>query len=395
MSPSRTSSPGTPEKIRILYGLEAAEGGALKHVAYLALHLDKRLFDITVILSTRRDRRVCSEMDRLRAAGVTVIDMPMERQVKPGKDLAALLTLYKHLGRCRYDVVHAHSSKAGVLFRIAAWLRGIPTVVYTPHCFYFQGQSGIRQGMYLAIEQLMGFLTDRIVVSNNEKNSAIRFRVAPPRKLVNINNAIDFSEYEPAEKSKVRRELGIADDAVVVGAIGRLVEQKDWLTYIYAARETLQAYPNAVFLLSGEGALRAKLTQTIQELGLAQQMIITPHYEEISKIYSAIDIFVSTSLWEGLPYVLLEAMWFKKPVIATDLGYGTMITDQQNGYLVGVKDYCMIADKIKGLLADKALRLRMGEKGNCLVKDHFPFRKFLQQHEGLYRKAVGKFRDER
>jgi glycosyltransferase involved in cell wall biosynthesis len=375
-------------KIRILYGIEAAEGGALKHVVYLALHLDRRLFDITVMLSTRRTDKVYAEMDKLRAAGVTVIELDMERTITPKKDLAALLSLYAHLGRHAYDVVHAHSSKAGVLFRVAAWLRRVPAVLYTPHCFYFQGRSGIVRAGYATIEKLMALVTDALVVSTNEKNSALQYRVATPRKLVNINNAIDFREYRFGEKHAVRRELGIAEGVVVVGAIGRLVEQKGWLTYIYAAREIVRDFPDVVFLIAGDGALRAELTHTIRALGLAGKVFITPHCDEIGRIYSAIDIFVSPSLWEGLPYVLLEAMWFKKPIVATDLGYGNLIVDQENGYLVAAEDYLLMAARIEQLLRNQALINRMGESGYSRVNAHFSFPAFVRAHEKLYQRML-------
>jgi glycosyltransferase involved in cell wall biosynthesis len=178
--------------------------------------------------------------------------------------------------------------------------------------------------------------------------------------------------------------MGLPENALVVGAIGRLVEQKDWLTYIYAAKETIARFQETVFLIVGEGELCEHLQETIDILGMTNRIIITGYYEQIDEIYSVIDVFVNTSLWEGLPYVLLEAMWFKKPVITTDLGYSDLIQERENGFLVTVRDYSLIAKRIGELIQDQTLRQRMGDNGYRLVSTRFSFEKFVRSHEKLY-----------
>lgn len=378
------------KKIRILYGLEAADSGALKHLSYLVTNLNKELFDITVILSTRRSREYAHRhILRMRRAGAKVVILPMERDIHPWKDLVCLLRIILHLVRNRYDIVHAHSSKAGVLFRLAAWIRRVPYVFYTPHCFYFQGMTGTRKGVYSFVERCMAAITDHIVVSDNERDWAIRCRIAGREKLLTINNAIDFAEYaESRKKDILKQELGLDRGTIVIGAIGRLAEQKDWLTYIYAAKETVERFPETAFLIVGEGELEDFLRDTIEYLGMSEKIIFTGFHDRINEVYSVIDIFVSTSLWEGLPYVLLEAMRFRKPVIATDLGYAGFIKESENGFLVAARDHSLIAKRIGQLIGDRSLGRRMGEKGYDLVCTQFSFEQFVKQHEQAYSSVI-------
>lgn len=373
------------KKYRILYGLEAADAGALKHLVYLVTRLDPILFDVTIIISACRSDRAYDAVREMEEAGATVVIIPMQRRISPWKDLKSLVKIMRHLKDNRYDAVHAHSSKAGILFRLAAWLKGVPCIAYTPHCFYFQGKTGVVRSLYAGIEKIMGLITDHIIVSNNERNSALKHRIVPAAKLKSINNAINFQEYEEyIELSALRHSLKIDDTCTIVGSVGRLTQQKDWETYIYAAAETVAHYPNIVFLIVGDGEQQEYLQQLVGMLGLSDKVLFTGYREDIQHIFSIIDIYVSTSLWEGLPYVLLEAMWFKKPVIATDLDYGDIIKDEENGYLVRCREYKRIAGKIEDLIRDSALSKKMGEQGHHRVKKYFRFAEFVRRHEELY-----------
>lgn len=377
-------------KTRILYGLEAAGGGALKHLTYLVTHLDKEQFDITVILSPNRPDRIDSEIEKLEQSGTRIIEMNMRREFHLFRELLLIFKLYRHLRQHRYDIIHAHSSKAGFTFRIAAWLGRRAAVVYTPHCFYFQGKRGTRKWFYARVEKWLGRITSYLVVSNNERDYALQYRIATEEKLVTINNAIDFIEYDSREQSgQIRARLGIGEDSIVIGSVGRLTQQKDLVTYIHAAREVLREHNNVVFLIAGDGELKEELQKLIEDLNLQHKVLIIGHYSNISDIYAVIDIFVSTSLWEGMPYVILEAMWFKKPVVASDLGYRGLLHDKENGFLVKAGDYVGFAEIIKVLLRNNNLMKEMGEKGHSLVNTHFNFENFIRQHETFYKRLAG------
>jgi len=354
-------------------------------LVYLMRHLDKSVFDITVILSDKRTRRIYPEIEKMKRDGIRVIIIPMRRSINPYQDVLSFCKINRHLKRNRYDIVHAHSSKAGMLFGLAAWLNGLPVFIYTPHCFYSQALQGFRKMCFVLLERMMCRLTDRIVVSNNEREYALDQKIAPRDKLVSINNAIDFSTYKAAGAGNLyRAELNIPEDAIVVGSVGRLTKQKDWTTFLYAARETIIKAKNVAFLIIGEGEEMPRIKRQIERLNLSAVVHMPGYCQDMNRVYPAIDIFVNTSRWEGLPYVLAEAMWYQKPIIATDLNYGQIIRDNESGCLVAAGDPSAVSGKILDLVYNEPLRKNMGQMGYCIVREHLSFPKFIQRHQQLY-----------
>ncbi len=377
------------KRIKILYGLEAAGGGALKHVVYLATRLKSEIFDITVILSDSRDEDIAEQIKKMKDAGAKVRLVSMSRNINPFRDFVVFFKLVSLIRKEKFDIVHAHSSKAGALFRLAAFACRVQRIYYTPHCFYFQGKTGFPKACFVLLEKLLGIVTTGIVVSENEQRAAIRNKVVISPKLMNINNAIDFDEYNQKRETKhTKTALGIRPGTFIVGSVGRLVPQKDWETYVYAANEVLKFYPETVFLIVGEGELHTKIQKLIFQLNLEHKVLITGYVKEIYRIYGIMDIFVNTSLWEGLPYVFLEAMQYRKPVVATDTGNETLVIDKENGFICGQKDYQNIAKKIISLIRDQEMAVLMGENGNRTVHDKYSFKVFIQQHEQLYENSL-------
>jgi glycosyltransferase involved in cell wall biosynthesis len=373
-------------KIKILYGLEAAGGGALKHLVYLVTNLSGKDFDITVILSNKRSENIENEIWKMKYYGINVILMPIKRNIHI-YDLIILIKLFFHIRGSKYDIIHAHSSKAGILFRITAWLNNVPKIYYTPHCFYFQGKRGIKKWLFIIPEKILGLITSGVIVSDGEKRAMLTYNIVPERRIININNAIDFDEYALSKEiKKTKEKFGIKDDHAVVGAIGRLVHQKDWKTYIFAANEVVKKYSNVVFLIIGTGDLLLQIKKTINELNLEKKIILTGYMKDIYKVYGMIDVYVNTSLWEGLPYVFLEAMKYKIPIVATATGNEATIIHEETGFISPIKDYKAIADKIILLIQNKKLALEMGLKGNKWLTQKYSFELFIQQHEMIYRK---------
>lgn len=373
------------KKINILYGLEAADAGALKHLVYLVTHLDKALFEITVILSPRKSNKLDEELQAMRSHGAKVITLPMQRSIHPLKDPLALYRIYTHLSKNHYDIVHAHSSKAGVLFRVAAWLKGSSIILYTPHCFYFQSKTGLARQFFSWIERLMNRITTRLIISQNERLSTISNHIAPAEKIIAVNNAIDTNDYRlDGNPAEIKSKFNIPLQNIVIGAIGRLTAQKDWVTYIHAAHQAVKKHPNLTFLIVGDGELQDDLQQLIHQLQLQNHVLVTGYISNISEVYSMIDIFVSTSLWEGLPYVLLEAMWFKKPIIASNLGYDGVLYHNENSLLVKYGSPYEFATAITTLLSNEELMKKIGETGHQFIHAHFKFEHFVQHHQLWY-----------
>lgn len=373
------------KKCKVLYGLEATDGGTLKHLSYLVNHLNTEIFEVTVIISTQRSNNVYPEIEKMAAAGARVLIVPMKRKISIWHDLKAFSIIWTHLRHNKYDVVHAHSSKAGVLFRIAAWLNRVPSILYTPHCFYFQSKKGIGKLCFVWLERLMASLSTYIIVANNEKKTAIKLNIAPVDKLLNINNAINFGEYIPGNAvNSIVDQFSITEDQIVIAAIGRLTTQKNWQMYIAAAFEVIKEFRNVVFLIVGDGELHDELSGVVKRLNLENNVFFTGYYANIRDIYAIADIIVSTSLWEGLPYVFLEAMWYRKPIISTDLNYWDILFEQENALLTAPDDNKALVNNIKELILDRGKREAMGKYGHDLLKANFSFDFFIKKHEEIY-----------
>jgi len=376
-------------KIKILFGLEATGGGALKHLVYLVTRLNKDVFDITVILSDARDENVGKEIAKIKEFGAKVITFPMCRNINTLKDLYSLVGIIALLKKNKIDIVHAHSSKAGGLFRLAAWFCKVDHIYYTPHCFYFQGKTGLKRFSFMMLEKLLAKITTGIIVSESEQKEIIKNKIAPISKIFNINNAIDFDEYPYTKRyAEVKKKYGLSYESTVVASVGRLTHQKDWETFIFAANEVIKELAETEFLIVGEGELYHEINKLIFKLSLEDKIFLTGYVENVDEIYGVIDIYVNTSLWEGLPYVILEAMRYKKPIVATDTGNGSVILHKETGFINPVKDYKSIARQIIFLIKNKAVGIEMGRKGNELLIEKYSFEKFIKEHEMIYKKSI-------
>ncbi len=375
------------KKIKVLYGIESTGGGALKHLVYLTTKLNKEIFEITVIYSDARNEYIQIQFKEMKNRGVNLIHHQMSRKIHLLKDLRSLFYLIRFIDKTKFDIVHAHSSKAGSLFRVASYLNGIEKIFYTPHCFYFQGTRGFKKRVFSFFEKMLSKITTKIIVSQSEYKIAINNRITNDSKLEVINNAIYFEEYKRNKHiHQTLMKYKIKKENFIVGAIGRLSLQKDWETYIYVANEVLKRYPKVVFLIVGNGEQEKELRKLILEFGLETKIILTGYIADIHNIYGIMDIFVSTSLWEGLPYVFLEAMHYKKAIVATNSTNQDIILTKDNAFLCPIKDYKYISNKIINLIENKQLSKRMGENGRELLERKYSFELFVKKHAKLYSK---------
>lgn len=371
-------------KKKILIGLEATEGGALKHVVYLACSLDKSKFELTVMLSNSRGNNLSPDIKRMQANQVDVRLIHMSKKVNPWEDVKAIYHVYRHIKTHGYDVVHAHSSKAGAIFRTAAWMANCKCILYTPHCFYFQSSSEIRK-LYVVIERWLAKITSKIVVSYNEYQWALKERICSPDQLTNINNSINFEEYKTlVDTVKTKKKWGV-DGRYVVGAVGRLTQQKNWEMLIEAAHHVIKSRPNVIFIIAGDGELRDQLFEKIMELDIYDHFKLLGHIDKVEEVYKICNLIVSTSLWEGLPYSYLEAMHFGKPIVTTDLGHKDLFENGDTAMLVEKESTQSLSSKIQELMDDKKLAARIGQGAkNRISSKRYSFQRFITQHETCY-----------
>ncbi|NOZ23900.1 MAG: glycosyltransferase family 4 protein [Planctomycetes bacterium] len=375
-------------KLRVLQVLEATIGGTKKHVLQILSHLPRDRYVLSFVCSTLRDPVFQKDIEALRAAGVNVTVIQMPRSIRPLADLRALWNLLGHMRRCRYDIVHTHSSKAGILGRLAARLARVPVVIHTPHAFAFEMTTGrFTKTAYRLVEKTCAHFTDAVVaVSEHERRLAAGLGVLPPHRIFTIENVLDAEDLKrPRTRAKTRKELGLRSKQILVGAVGRLTRQKGLPVLLDAAAKLSREFPDMHFLIAGSGDEEYSLRRKLAQLGIADKVLMPGHREDTRDLYAAMDLFVLPSLWEGRPYALLEAMAAGKPVVASDVcGLDDVIEDGVNGMLVPPGDATSLAQAVSCLAQDATLRRRLGRAARSTVQIRYRIEDAVTKLDALY-----------
>lgn len=381
-----------PRRIKVLEVLEATAGGTRKHLISLLRALDRQAFDVEVAGPPVRDGHELDTRfaDEVAALGVRLHPVALRRQVRPLSDLKGMIALAKIMRRGRYDVVHLHSSKAGALGRVAAKLNGMKTV-YTPNGFYFLNAEGrLARAFYLAAERIAGLLTDHLIaVSESERDATIEARAVPPHKISVIPNAVESDEIavDDGARRRIRAELGIAPGAKVLGTVSRFIAQKDPLTLVRAFGAVRELDAGVRLVWAGEGGdLEDDTKRLARELGVLDAIHFLGFRHDVQAVMNAFDVFVLSSVFEGLPYALLEAMFLEIPVVATDVvGSRDVVVDGQTGVLVAPGRPEELARAAVGLLGDGERRRRLARAALIRVRERHGIAGMIAKIEALYR----------
>jgi glycosyltransferase involved in cell wall biosynthesis len=379
--------------MRILQVVEATTAGVKTHVLNLVHHLDRSRFHLTVVCPPVRTAAYgdTSFVADVQEAGVRVITIPMRRELHPAHDLSAAWRLARLLRREPWDAMHLHSSKAGLIGRLAvAFSRRAVPVIYTPNAFAFQGRRGLSRRLYVAAERFLGCWTSALVcVSAGEREVALAARLVPPARLALIENAVPPREARTAaEVAAARQALALPADAAVVGSVGRLSAQKGHRYLIEAAPAILARVPQAYIVLVGSGELRPSLEREARRRGVAERVLFAGYRPGAAALASAFDCLALPSLWEGCPYALLEAMSAGVPAVVTRIPGLEMIVDGENGLVVPPRDARALAEAIVRLLTDRPLAARLAEAGRSLVLSRYGLARQMRQTEELYERVA-------
>ncbi len=313
---------------------------------------------------------VCAEgplLDAVREEGFQVVAMPFVRRVSPLAHLRALVALVRLFRAERPDLVHAHMPISGFLARLAARIAGVPRVAYTCHGFLFnQSESWLRRSAALAMEWVGGRLTDvYLTVSRDEAADARRLRIC--RAAVAVGNGRDPRRFrpDPATRARIRGELGVPEERVVVVAVSRLVRAKGYPELAAAMR----AVPEAELWVVGERLASDRgddMVALLVAAGLGARLRLLGYRHDVAAVLAAADIFTLPSYFEGLPMSVIEAMLTGLPVVATDIsGPCEQVEDGRTGLLVPPRQVAPLAAALARLAADQALRAAMGEAGRA------------------------------
>ena len=372
-------------------------GGAQENTLLSVEGLD-RLPEFEAVLATGLDRGPEGDLlDRARRTTRLVIVPELARDISPLADLRALWKLYHLIRRGRYHIVHTHSSKAGVLGRVAAWLAGTPIVVHTLHSLVFHDyQPWAVNRTYWALKKLCAPLTDHYIsVSRLVAEKAIAAGIAPRERFTTIYSGMELDWFlsASADAGGVRRELGIPQGAPVVGKIARLFPLKGHDQLFDAIPGIVARVPGVRFLLVGDGLLQAHLRERARQGGYLDNLVfagLVPR-ERIPAMLSAMDLLVHTSLREGLARVLPQALAMGKPCVSFDLdGASEVVIPGETGFLVKPDDVAGLQESIVRLLADAGLRARLGASGRARVDPAFRAETMVTEIAEVYRRLLGR-----
>jgi len=377
------------QKINLLYVITKLElGGAQKQLLSLIGRLDKERFNI--FLFTAQDGLLVK--DALSLNGLTIKrSRCLERPTNPLKDLLSLIEIYRFIKQNNIDLVHTHSSKAGILGRLAARFAKVNCIIHTVHGWSFNDyQPNFIRHIFIGLERLAaGFSHKLIVVSCYDKQKGLANRIGREDKYIIIRYGIDYAEFFKRDQ-KIKQELGINNADLVVGMISCLKPQKSPQDFIKLAFLINKIHPSVKFLLVGDGILRKRTQELIDRLNLQKCVILTGWRRDISRILSAIDVFVLTSLWEGLPIALLEAAASSVPAVATHTGgIVEVIIDGKTGFLIPAHNPKLMSERLALLLKDENQRRQMGENARNNLGLNFMLTHMVKQTQGLYDSLFG------
>jgi len=332
------------------------------------------------------------------ATGIPHFAVPMTRRITPFADLRCLWELVRIMRRERFDVVHTHTPKAGLLGQLAARLAGVPVVANTLHGFYFHDDTKpMTRRFYVWMERLAAKCSDTILSQNREDMAtAVAERIASPEQLKWLGNGVDVARFDrrqiaDATLEELRREIGIDSRPPVVGFVGRLVEEKGILDLLQAAKAVVEVIPNAQFLIIGpydEEKPDALRPEVAERYGVAANCRFVGLRNDMPELYALMDVLVLPSYREGFPRAPMEASAMGVPAMATDIrGCRETVDHGENGLLFPVGDVHALAQSLIELLQDDERRARMGATGRQIAEDRFDeqkvFDRVLSEYERL------------
>jgi glycosyltransferase involved in cell wall biosynthesis len=365
-------------------------GGPARHVILLNQALnDGASFASTLVTGTTAPHE--GDMsDLARQHGVQPITLPaLGREISPLDDLVSLAKLVQVIRRVQPHVVHTHMAKAGTVGRLAARLCKVPLIVHTYHGHVFHGYfSPLKTRAFMYIERVLGMATHRIItVGEGQRTEIASLGIAPLDKLVPIRLGLELGAFLDAERFRgsLRAELGIADDAPLIGIVARLVPIKAHEVFLQAARQVRQHLPNARFLVVGDGERRAELQALVQHLGLDTAVRFLGWRSDLPRVYADLDVVALSSRNEGSPVALIEALAAARPVVSTAVGgVSEVVIDGATGLTVPPDEPGQLAAAIQRLLSRRDLAEQLGTTGRRHVYPRYDSSRLVEDVRALY-----------
>lgn len=316
----------------------------------------------------------------------------MNRRINLKDDLISIFRMVQLFRREKYEVVHTHTAKAGIIGRIAARIARIPVIIHTTHGLpFYEGQDDSTYTHYRLFEKIGAFFGDAIASQNKEDMDKLK-EVIRRKPILYEGNGVDLSALDDRRQNitsdnlhMIREKLSIPPTAKVILVGARFEPVKDHAFLLDGLRELKKYHQDFVCLLAGRGPLEGELKSKIREYNLDDEVIMIGHQIDIYPYAQLADIIALTSEKEGLPRIIMEGMAFSKPVVATDvLGSRELVVNGENGILVEYRSVEELTNAFHELLSNDKLRVAYGEAGRKAVEENFTEEKVVDRIEEMY-----------
>lgn len=362
-------------------------GGAQRYVFDIARYLRSLSWEVCVGFGPD-EKPILSE--KLKEFDIRTVVFPaLGRDLNPLADLRSFFSLWRFMRDEKFDIAHLNSSKAGVLGAIAAKLAGVKRVVFTAHGFAFNERVGwLKKYFYILAETLACLFRDRVItVSEYDRAEALRHGICSPDKIVAIHNGVRPGEAKFLPRDAAREKIfGRAiPRGPVIGCVADFTSNKGLEFFVVAASEIVKRFPAAFFVIIGEGEDREKVQRQIKRLNLDKSFVLPGFIPDAGLYKKAFDIYLCSSVKEGLPYALLYSLEAGIPTVATRVGgIPEIITDRENGLLVPPADPRALAEACVKLIENPELTAKLVLAGQAKIKKAFFLDEMLRKTLEVY-----------
>lgn len=372
---------------RVLQVVEANVGGVRRVVTELVNLLAASRYAVTVAYSPRRGRESREAARLYEEAGAHVVPIQMIRIPEPWSDLRGIHSLVRLMRKGDFDIVHCHSTKAGILGRIAARAVGSARILYTPHAFAFEGARWrATEWCMIQVERLLGRWTDVLVAVSNHEAGRARATGIPARHIAVVPNGVRVG--------KLSHGSDRSEGVVRIGSTGRLARQKAFDVLIRSMVEVRRIHPDAQLVIAGYGPDHRRLLRLASRVGVPVEFAGWVH--GMDDWYRSLDLFVHVARWESMPLSVLEAMNAGVPVVATAVGgVPELVQHGVTGLLSPPEDSSALAGRIHEALSMSHDTRERTVRAHRHVMEHHNLRRLHADYQALYdRVMVSQRRDD-
>jgi len=370
-------------------------GGADENTLFTMEGLDKNKYDVDLITGEEIDESI---LNKFKNSHFDIFQIKsLKWKLNFLHDPIVLLRLIKLLKKKRYDIVHTHTTKAGILGRIAARIAGVPVIVHGLHGSTFQAfDSELLNWLLFLFEKLTGRFTDAYIsVSGVLSEKYVEKGIGKKENYHTVYSGMELETFYAAREKvdcrKKQKELGIGVEDFVIGNVARLETRKGHKFLIDAFKNVVEEQKDGhiKLLIIGEGNKREYLENYVNELKLESKVIFTGYRKDVEELMAIMDIFVLTSLREGLPRVLVQAAAVGMPSIAFNVdGVPEIIKDNYNGFLVKARDIGQLENRIMEYINNKELVLLHGRNGREFIENKWSIKGMVDRIDKIYQKLV-------